>query len=331
MIGSKKAFFSHPAKGIAALTAMIVIFLTSTGNSGTFRLDSSGQLRPIDSNDKFTMAAADIKRLGQEGKSKEFKKALENLKTQFPQIGGADYDAFVKAELLFGAGKFEKAYVEYEKFLNKFPQSRFYEAALDRQFAIGMAYLQGRKKKVLGIFRISGFDEGVKVMEKVADRAGDSMIAVNTLVAIADSYEKRQSFEEAYQEWSLISDRWPGGTIAKDSLLGMARCQHASYRGPKFDSSPLLSAKGYYSRFKLMYPEDAKRLNIDQRLKLIDEQIAYKKFTIGKYYERIESKKSEAGQIQPAILYFDMVIANWPESEAAKMAKAEEEKMREGK
>jgi outer membrane protein assembly factor BamD len=322
----KKIFIVRQSKGIGLAAAGFIVFMAAAAQAGTFRLDNSGQLRPIDSNDKFTMAAANIKKLGQEGKTRELKKALADLKVKFPSIAGADYDAFVKAELLFGKGKFEKAYFEYEKLLNKFPQSRFYQAAIDREYSIGTAYIQGRKKRVLGIFRISGFEEGTKVMEKVSDRTGDSLIAVNALVAIAEAYEKTKSFEEAYQEWSIISDRWPGGTIAKDALLGMARCQHAAYRGPKYDSSSLLSAKGYYNRFKLMYSEDAKVLNIDQRLKLIEEQIAYKKFTIGKYYERTESRKGEAGQVEPSILYFDMVTATWPGSEAAKLAKAEEQK-----
>ena len=101
----------------------------------------------------------------------------------------------------------------------------------------------------------------------------------------------------------------------------MARCQHALYRGPYYDSSCLLSAKGYYERFKLVYPEDAKSLDIDQRLKLIDEQMAYKKYNIGKYYQRTQDKKSVVEGVSPASLYYDMVVHDWPESKAAELAK----------
>jgi hypothetical protein len=307
------------------IIAAALIFLSATsGLADTFRFDRGGQLKAIDSNDKFAITVAYIKKLGQEGKTKELKKELEGLKVNFPEIAGPDYKAFVKAELLFGAGKFEKAFMSYETFLNKFSESPFYEVAIDRQFAIGTAYLQGRKKKVLGIFRISGLEEGAKVMEKIADRAGNSPIAVKALVSVAETYEKKSTeggFEEAYQQWSVIWGRWPNGEVAKDALLGMARCQHAAYGGPLFDSSSLISARGYYERFKLIYPEDAKRLNIDERLKLIDEQIAYKKFNIGKYYQRTQDK-NDGQQISPSSLYYDMVVKNWPDSTAAKMAKS---------
>jgi hypothetical protein len=312
-------------KSGAVVIAAALIFLPATlGLADTFRFDRDGQLKAIDSNDKFAITVAYIKKLGQEGKTKELKKELEGLKVNFPEIAGPDYKAFVKAELLFGAGKFEKAFMSYETFLNKFSESPFYEVAIDRQFAIGTAYLQGRKKKVLGIFRLSGLEEGAKVMEKIADRAGDSPIAVKALVSVAETYEKKSTeggFEEAYQQWSVIWGRWQNREVAKDALLGMARCQHAAYEGPLFDSSSLISARGYYERFRLIYPEDAKRLNIDERLKLIDEQIAYKKFNIGKYYQRTQDK-SDGQQISPSSLYYDMVVKNWPDSTAAKMAKS---------
>jgi tetratricopeptide (TPR) repeat protein len=322
-------------KRIWVVFAAAVVF-SAAAEADTYRLDRDGQLRAIDNNDMFALAAANIKTLGEEGKTKELKEALKDLKTNFPQIAGAEFNAFAEAELLFAAGKFEKAFLSYEKFLNRFSESRFYQAALDREFAIGTAYLQGRKKKVLGILRLSGFDEGAKVMEKIADRAGDLPIAIKALVSVAQTYEKKEMFEEAYQQWSLVSGRWPSGAAAKDALVGMARCQHAIYRGPSYDSSCLLSAKGYYERFKLIYPEDAKNLNIDQRLRLIDEQLAYKKFNIGKYYQRTQDKKSAGQQVSPASLYFDMVAKNWPDSTAAKLAKDaaeknEKEKIEEGK
>ena len=42
--------------------------------------------------------------------------------------------------------------------------------------------------------------------------------------------------------------------------------------------------------------------------------MAYKQFTIGQYYQRI-------GKTTAANLYFDMVVRDWPETEAAALAK----------
>jgi outer membrane protein assembly factor BamD (BamD/ComL family) len=299
---------------------VFLLIITISLSADTWQLANNGQLKPAEQQDEFTQAIGNIKQLSLEGRADELKIAFDELKTKFPQVATPELDAFIEAEMLFCNGKYEDAYRSYEKLLNRFSQGNFYDAALDREYAIGTAFLQGRKKKILKIFKIRGYDEGQKIMERIADRTGDTPIAQKALITIALSYEERKKFEEAYQQWSIISSRWPVGDIARDSLLGMARCKHAYYRGPKFDSFSLVSAKSYYERFKAFYPEDAKKLEIDNRLSLIDEQLAYKKYEIGRYYQRTEAKVSDANQVKPSDMYYQVVLKDWPSSTAAKMA-----------
>jgi outer membrane protein assembly factor BamD (BamD/ComL family) len=223
-------------------------------------------------------------------------------------------DAFIKAEMLFCQGKFSKAVRSYDKFLDEYPGSALFDAALDRQFAIATAFLAGQKRPILKVFKIRGYAAGARIMERISDRTGDAIIAMKAAVAVAQSLEKRGKFTEAYEEWLDISSRWPTGQIGKDALLAMARCKHAAYRGPKYDVSNLNSAKSYYENFRLRYLKDAEKIDVDKILKQIDEQLAYKQFSIGEYYQKTGSKQS-------ANLYYQVVVDDWPESKAAKMAK----------
>ncbi len=304
---------------IITITIAGILFLLSAVSADTWQLAKDGQFQSVEQRDKFNQAVVRIKQLAEEGDVKQFQNALEGLKKDFPEVVGDELDSFMEAELLFCEGKFQKAFRAYEIFLNRFGESTLYEAALERQFAIGSAYLQGRKKKVLRFFKIRGYAEGAKIMERIADRAGDSPVAQRALKAVARSYENRKKYEQAYLQWSIISSRWPTGPIAKEALLGMAESKHAAYRGPRFDSSSLVGAKSYYERFKLVYPEDSKELDIDKRLDLIEEQLAYKKFQIGKYYQRTGEGQSDANRPNPAGIYYNAVLKNWPESVAAKM------------
>jgi outer membrane protein assembly factor BamD len=277
-------------------------------------LGEEGQWKAVSAEDKYLLAVAEIKKLVNMGETKAVGQAINKLKKDFPGAVGPDLDAFMKAEMLYSKGKFTKAARAYDKFLAEFPTSEFYEAAMDRQFAIATAFLGGQKKRVLGVFKMSTYDEGIKIMEKISDRAGDAPIGINAAVAVAQSYEKRGMFAEAYHKWSEISSRWPTGQIGKDSLLNMARCKHAAYKGPKYNGSDLISAKSYYENFKLRYPKDAEAIDVDKILKQIDEQLACKEFNTGKYYQ-------QTGNKQPANLYYQMVVDNWPDSTAANMAK----------
>lgn len=294
---------------------VFVLMLTGAVSAETWRLGQNEKWKVVsDTQDKYMLAVAHVKKLVSEGKTEAVIKALEKLKTDFPEITGSDFDVFARGEVLFSRGNLAKAVRVYEKVLTEYPESRLYDAALDRQYSIARAFLDGQKKPMFKVFKIKGYAEGVKIMEKISDRAGDAPIAVEASVAVSESYEKRGKYDLAYYKWSEIYTQWPTGLTGKNALLGMARSKHASYRGPKYNAAELVSAKSYYENFKLRYPEDAKKADIDMRLKQIEEQLAYKHYSIARYYQQVGSKQS-------ANLYYQMVIDSWPQSQAAIMAK----------
>ncbi len=305
------------ARFIIVLTEVSLLLVqTGLASAKTWHLEKGRDWKALDSGaeDKYLLAVAEIKRLVNTGKTKAVGRAIDKLKKDFPEIAGPDLDAFMKAEMLLSEGKFAKAAHAYEKFLTEFPESRLYEAAIDRQFEIATAFLAGQKKPVLKIFKMKGYAEGEKIMERISDRAGDAPIGVEAALSVAESYENRGKFNEAYLKWSQIQTRWPTGQTGKDALLNMGRCKHAAYKGPKYDGSGLISAKSYYENFKLRYQQDAESFDIDKKVEQINEQLAYKQFSIGRYYQRTGSR-------QAADFYYQMVIDNWPDSTAAKMAK----------
>jgi len=272
----------------------------------------------VEGGDRYLLAVAEVKRLVSEGQSGAVGEALNKLKKDFPEIAGPDLDAFFEAEMLFSAGKYSGANRGYEKFLEKYPDSELYDAALERQYSIGTAFLAGERRRVLGIFNIRGYAVGAKIMEGISERAGESPIGLKAVSSMARSYERRGKFSEAYYKWSEISLRWPGGRSGKESLVGMARCKHAGYKGPKYDVSDLISAESYYGSFESRYPEDAREIDVGGILKQIEEQLAYKQFSIGEYYQK-------TGNMQAANLYYQMVLDKWSGSTAAKLARAESE------
>lgn len=282
----------------------------------TWRLGGGNELNEVssDKESRYLLAVAEIKQMVNMGKTEEVGKKVSKLKKEYPQLAGPDMDSFIKAEMFFSDGKFTKAGRAYEKFMKEYPESSLYEAVLDRQFAVGTAFLAGEKKHILKFFKIRGFAEGVKIMEQVSERAGKEPIGVKAAVAIAVSFEKREKFEDAYQKWSEISTLWPTGEIRRDALLGMGRCKHADYKGTDYDASSLVSARSYYNNFRSRYPDEAKKFEIDKKLGLIEEQLAYKNLKTGDYYLSVNNRQS-------ANFYYQMVIDTWPKSTAGKMAK----------
>jgi hypothetical protein len=298
-----------------------VIFMLAgqarTAPSETWQLEQGQDWKSVQTKneDKYLLVVACTENLINSGRTLELFEEWSNLRKEFPEIDKRDLDIFIEAELFLCDGKFTKAAINYNKFLDKdYRDNTLYNVALERLFRIAEAFLAGREKTVLGIFKIKGYAEGIRIMENITDRAGDKPIGIQAAVAVAESYEQRKMFNEAYLKWSEISWQWKTGQIAEQALLGMAQCKHAAYKGPNYNASSLDSAKTYYENFKLRYPQKAEELGIDEILKQIDEQIAYKQFTVGLYYQ-------ETGKTLAANLYFQMVIRNWPESKSAELAK----------
>ncbi|MBN2315700.1 MAG: outer membrane protein assembly factor BamD [Sedimentisphaerales bacterium] len=247
--------------------------------------------------------------------------AFDELQADFPKDLRPDLDLYIKGELYYANGKYTKAAKSFEKMLTEHPRSSLKDAALEREFTIGKAYLDGRKKTVFGFIHLSGAPEGIRIMEKITDRVGlDSTMGRDASLAVANNYEERELYEEAYLKWWEISVHWNEGPVGKEALLGMGRTKIADYnKHPEqkrhlYDASGLSTAKSCYSRFKLLYPVDARQINVDKILEEIDEQLAYKQLSIGQYYQSTGHKKA-------ANLYYRMVVNDWPDTQAAKTAK----------
>ena len=281
--------------------------------------------------DNYQLLVAQIKGLVDTGQCKVVIKAFNKLKTDSPEIttpDSNDFYLFIKAEILRCKGKLAKAARQYGKLLDQIsPESRFYLTALERQFGISTAFLAGAKKPVLGIFKMKGYAEGVRIMEDISYRLAlddPQGMGIKAEIAVAKSYQERKKFDEAFYRWAEIKDQHKDNQIAKDALLAMAQCRLAMYKGPDYDTSDLIgrplnpesyhnSTKGCYDEFIMRYPDDAKKIGIGLKLNQIDEKLALKQFKIGQYYQETGNKLS-------ANLYFQMVVNRWPKTVTAKMA-----------
>jgi len=306
---------------LTTLSIMAALTAFSTASADVWRLGQDQDWQTISPQDKFLVAVADAKKLVNTGQRELARQAYDKLKKDYPSLAGEDFDALIEAEMLFCEGSFTKAYRAYEKILVDYPNTTLELVLLDRQFAIGTAYLGGEQKTVLKIIKLKGDAEGIRIMEKITDRAGiGSPLGLRASVSIVENYLRRELFNEAYLKWWEVSIQYKTGPVAKEALLGMAQAKHAVYNRPDeekrafFDAATLSSARTYYQNFNSLYPEDAKRLAIEDTIKQIDEQLADKQLTVARYYHR-------TGRFQSANLYYDLVSADYPQTEAAELAR----------
>ncbi|HOK96578.1 MAG TPA: tetratricopeptide repeat protein [Anaerohalosphaeraceae bacterium] len=282
----------------------------------TYYLSSESGWQTTDSPEgKYLLSMSKLKQQLLTGKPAEAAAALEQIKTDFPDMAGKEIDSYIAAEKLYAAAKWDKAAALYKKFIDAWPDSILQPAAMERIYAIGAAYLQGHKRTFLKVLKLPAFDTGADLMRDVADRAGQAPIALRALTTLAENQERREKFLDAYQTWSEIKDRWPTGEVGRDALLRMARALHASYKGTEYDASVLPSAATYYEQYNGRYPDQAAQLEIPAVLDTIEQQQAYKLYATGFYYER-------TGRPEAARKYYTKVVTAQPDTAAAQMAQA---------
>ena len=295
----------------------------STTYANTWQLEENQNwdLITTENQGKFLTAIAEAQKIVNKNQTKAAKKAFEKLQEDFPDFSGPDLDLFIKAELFLSDRKFTTAARTFDKLLKKYPESKLRDVSIRRLFEIGKIYLDGQKKVLLGFIKISGYAEGIRILEKVTDYTGiDSQIGTEAAIAVAKNYEKRKKFDEAYLKWWEIYSQWQNGSIGRDALLGMAQAKYDIYnKNPEqkrsfYDASCLRSARSYYERFKLLFPDDAKAIGVDGIIKEINEELAYKEFVTGRYYQ-------QTGSLQSANLYYNMVATNWPDTKGGQEAR----------
>lgn len=298
-----------------AVLGIIAVFAGGIAAAETYHLGAEGDWQNVAGTPEgeYLLAISKIKQQLNSGNHKEVMQALEQLKADFPDLAGSHIDAFIAAEKLYADGKLGKAAAKYKQFQDTYPDSALYPVAMERLYAIGVAFLQGQKRTFLKVLKLPAFDDGVNLMWDIADRAGNSPIALQALTTLAENQERREQYFDAYQTWAEVATRWPTGKTGRQALLRMAQELHASYTGPAYDAGALASARSYYEDFIARYPAIAEEMNVAAELELIQEQLAYKQYETGFYYER-------TGKPDVANMYYQKVLAEWPNSKAAIMA-----------
>jgi outer membrane protein assembly factor BamD (BamD/ComL family) len=249
--------------------------------------------------------------------------AYEQIQQDYAELVDFDLGLLAQAETFLAKQKRAKATKKYQKITNDYPQSDLLDVCYQRLFEIGSYYLEGPVIANLLLFRIRGYDRGIKVLENLTEDVGlndPNGYGVRATIDIAENLEARAKVQDAYLKWLELSTEWDEGPLHQMALLGMARTKLEAYKQPPeqrrayYNGANLTNAREYYQQFIREYPEDANEMNIVDIIEEIDALTAAHQLTIARYYER-------TGRKQAANLYLDMVIENWPDTAAAQTAR----------
>ncbi len=217
-------------------------------------------------------------------------------------------------------GKLYKAFDKYEELVGEFGSTEYFRKALEAQFGIAQQYLNGRKRPMLGIFKVSAVDVGVKILERIPERWPGSKLAQRSLMLLGNHYLQKKQYAEAAFKYMELIERYSSSVFVREARLQAAKAELGKFRGSAFDPAPLVESKALLQEHQSLYGLKAQSDEVLPMLAKIDDLQGQREYQIGRFYERTGKKES-------ARVSFEGVVRRWPNSKWASKAQSKLKKL----
>jgi outer membrane assembly lipoprotein YfiO len=225
-----------------------------------------------------------------------------------------DRAIYLLGECNFQMGNRTLSFYNFDELLDLYPDSRYFYPALQRQYDIADAYLNGYKNRFLGLPILDAHVEAAEMLYRVQQRSPGSPLAEKALLRVADYYYSTGDFDIAADAYAAYIRGYPRSPYLARVRLRQAFSALAQFRGIRFDATPIIDARQQLQDLTAAYPQLAEEENIPAIVQRIDKALARKLLDIGDYYRRT-SKPSAA------IYYYRYLIGSYPDYREAQIAR----------
>ena len=220
----------------------------------------------------------------------KFRQALhlaDEFLKKYPGDPSGEQVMALAGEAQMRRGRYFEAFKWYQRQVREYPTGTLFHQALQREYEIADAFLNGRKRIVLGFLPVSATDDGLDILTRIAEQAPGSKMAQKALLRIADYHYDHQEWSQAidaYEQFLSLYARVSDKTSY--AMLQSARASYAMYRGIQYDETPLLDAEQKFRSFQENYPAQAAQANVAAILLQIKDIRAQKLYAVGEFYLR---------------------------------------------
>jgi len=243
-------------------------------------------------------------------------KAARKFLARYPNDSRREEVMMLSGQGEMDRGRYIKAYERFNEQMDQYRNGAFYDRAVQRQYEIADAFLKGRKRRAMWMFKVSAVDKGIEILNGIADRVPGTVIAEKALLRVGDyHYDAKHVVQavEAYDHYIKTFPQSPRKRLGH-AMLRAARARYAQYKGEAFDDTPLIDAQQRFLNYSGRYPEQANKANVPMVLSQIRNSLVRRYFASAKFYQRV-------GRRTAAIFYYRKVVAQSAESHWARRAK----------
>ena len=212
------------------------------------------------------------------------------------------------------AGNYEKAFQAYDTYLTKYPRGDDFEGVVESMFKISRLYLEGEKKRFLGVPVAASMDRAREMAESIVKRAPYSKWAPLAQFNIGQTLEKQSKYAEAIAAYQQVVARYPNDPIADDAQYQIGFVRLREHRDGSYDRASAAKAREAFEDFINRYPESEKVAQARENIKTLEGTATQGSLQIAKFYDRTK-------QYRAAVIYYNDVIQQQPGSPESEVAK----------
>ena len=244
---------------------------------------------------------------------KDYSTAIRKLEQLTEVFSDSPYAAKARyriGEIYQLAGEKEKAFRSYQKVIDNYPGSDLVTTAVSKQFVIGGQFANKRQGGWLSFLRGDPAD----LLTRTVTAAPYAAEAEKALYDLGNYHFRKGNFPEAINTFDRLVQNYPESQYGPAAELKAAEAGFKLCRKQKNNEDLLLNTSGRLAAFLARYPADKDKEKAQRLYGQTRELLAEKVMEVAQFYEKNKNRKA-------AKVYFEKVVNDFPETEAAKEAK----------
>jgi len=216
-----------------------------------------------------------------------------------------------------------RAFLEYQKVIDTYPNSQRIVEIVEREYAIGEYFLNREVKKWLGVSIYDVVEHpSIEIFKRVADSAPYSEVAIKARYKLGVLFKELSRYEEAREAFQELVDNYPENEWAEAGKYQLALVSVEASLAADYDQTTTQDAIDKLEEFVKEHPEARVSDEAFDQIGILREREAKKNFDIAAFYERQRQYKS-------AEVYYTIVARDYPESSWAIAAQTRLEALKE--
>ena len=219
-------------------------------------------------------------------------------------------------------GDHDKAFDAYTTYVTKYPQGGDFDVVVEQMFKIAKLFLDGEKKKVMGVPVGSSMSRAQAMFETIVKSAPFSKYAPLAQFNVGQALEKQGKYPEAMKAYQIVVTKYPGDAIADDALYQVGYVQLRNYREGSYNRADANKAREAFEDFINRYPSSEKVPQARENMKSLETGSAKSTLEIARFYDKTK-------QYRAAVIYYNDVMKSQPGSPESEIARTRIEELKQ--